>query len=439
MSVAHQRAVLRPWTGPTGATRYARESAERIDRYEPEVRAFTHHDTARLRTVEDDRGGALSGMPVAVKEIIDSADHPTEWGSDRARGRRPARNADVVQRLVDAGATVAGMTTSTPFACGTTTPTRNPHALAHTPGGSSAGSGAAVGAGFVPVALATQTGASTIRPASYCGAYGLKPTHGRYPMGGVHPVAETLDDVGLIAASLQDIDRVDAVLTGGAAPEQPPDLAALRIGWVVLDGGDEAGPAAWHALELARRRLADAGARPLTGAAVDALAAFQSLVPGSTEHMFDVFAAEAARHISPHLTPPHPETDPRLIELVRRAASLTDAQIAEAHELRRRLREAHAGLTGAVDVVATLSTTGPAPVGHARTGSRTMPATPSYLGIPSVSLPVLSVDGLPLGLQLLGADGEDRRLLAAAHTIDSALRGDPFPLSARTDRQGSTS
>lgn len=431
--------MLRPWPGPTAGAGYAEESADRIDRYEPEVRAFTHHDTAPLRTTGDDRGGALAGMPVAVKEIIDSADHPTEWGSDRARGRRPARNADVVQRLVDAGATVVGMTTSTPFACGTTTPTRNPHALGHTPGGSSAGSGAAVGAGFVPIALATQTGASTIRPASYCGAYGFKPTHGRYPMAGVHPVAETLDDVGLIAASLRDIDRVDAVLIGRAAPEPPPRLEELRIGWVVLDGGDEAGPAAWQALDRARRRLADVGAPPLTAAAEDALAAFQSLVPGSTERMFDVFAAEAARHISPHLTPPDPETDPRLIELVEQAGSLTDEQIIAAHALRRRLREAHARLAGAVDVVATLSTVGPAPVGHARTGSRTMPATASYLGIPAVSLPVLSVDGLPMGLQLLGADGEDRGLLAAAHAVDGALRDDPFPLSACTDRQGSTS
>ncbi|MEV8267496.1 amidase [Microbacterium sp. NPDC076911] len=438
-SAVQKRARLRPWRGSSSADDYFAGSVLRLEQFEHEIRAFTHRNERQLResiekAARDSRDGKavapLAGMPVAVKEIIDSADFPTEHGSTLYRERRPTRNATCLQRLVDAGALVLGMTTSTPFACGTTTVTANPHRLEHTPGGSSAGSGAAVGAGFVPVALATQTGASTLRPASYCGAYGYKPSHGRYPMDGVHPLAETLDDVGVIAASVNDIERVDAVIAARTTDRLPaPAPTSVRIGWVRLDAGEEPDPASWAALNRVRRHLTGVGMHGVTPVQSEDLAAFDSLVRGSTDRMFDIFAAESAPILAQYVNRPDPEEDPRLAELVTRARTLDTEDLAAAYELRARLRAAHAQLADSVDVLATLATVNPAPAGHARTGSRTMPATSSFLGLPAMSLPVMHVDGMPLGLQLIGFEDRDEELFALARTIDAAFSGHSVGLS----------
>ncbi|GAA2234994.1 amidase [Herbiconiux moechotypicola] len=403
--------------------------AARLARWEPELRAFTHVDLDRAAVAAaeaDARWAAgtplspIDGMPVAVKEIIDSAEFPTELGSSLFAGRRPEADAEAVARLRAAGAIVIGMTTSTPFACGTTTVTANPHDLARTPGGSSAGSGAAVGAGIVPAALASQTGASTIRPASYCGAVGYKPSHRRLPMGGVHPVAPSLDDVGVIAASVDDLALVAAVLAAGT-PDAPPERRVRpRLGLVRLDSGDEPDPESWAALEVLLARLDETGTATVTRSEHDpGLAAFDAEVAGSTPLVFDLFAAEAAPILAPYVDAarPDPEPDPRIRDLVERGPEQSAKHLATIHALRARLRHRLQALSERYDALVTLSTANVAPLGHTTTGSRTMPATWSFLGAPALSLPLLEVDGLPLGLQLLGFPDRDDELIALARIL----------------------
>src|SRR5207245_1498329 len=155
--------------------------------------------------------GPLHGLPVGVKDVIDTADMPTEYGSPIYKGHRPKADAEVVRRLKRAGAIVLGKTVTTEFAFQHAGATRNPHNLACTPGGSSSGSAAAVADGMVPVALATQTGGSTIRPAAFCGVLGYKPAFDRFPGAGMKPLAPSLDTIGVIAATVDDLARVSAV------------------------------------------------------------------------------------------------------------------------------------------------------------------------------------------------------------------------------------
>src|SRR6059036_4041123 len=186
----------------------------RVREVDGQVQAWTFLDPdyalAQARATDEYRLsgqpiGALHGVPVGLKDIIDTADMPTENGSVLHAGRAPSRDATVVAMLRAAGAVVMGKTVTTEFAGRAPGRTRNPHNPAHTPGGSSSGSAAAVAAGMVPLALGSQTGGSTVRPASYCGVFGLKPTRGLVPRRGMSRVAQTLDTVGLFARSIEDV------------------------------------------------------------------------------------------------------------------------------------------------------------------------------------------------------------------------------------------
>ncbi|MCB0964892.1 MAG: hypothetical protein KDA98_16570, partial [Acidimicrobiales bacterium] len=308
-----------------------------------------------------------------------------------------------------------GMTTTTPFACGTTTATDNPRAPGRTPGGSSAGSGAAVGAGYVPLALASQSQASTLRPASYCGAWGFKPSHGRLPTDGMHLLAELLDDLGLIAASISDLRTGFGVL---AEPRTEPaaDVAELRIGRLRLDDGGLPDAATLAALDGVVERI---GERFPVASGTPELAAVDAVLEGSGTTCFDLFAGQSAATLATYVEAGEP--DPRLREMVDHAAAIGPDGVAGALAERDRLRAWWSTLADHHDVIVTLATTGPAPLGHATTGCRRMPATSSLLGIPALSAPWTTVGGLPLGIQLLGFEGRDEELLAAAAAIDTAL------------------
>lgn len=426
--------ALRPWvgvaTGPATRAAYVEGTRRLLATVEPTLRAFTsvaplEPAAAAAQTAQAGLGsGPLAGMPVAVKEIIDVAGMEVAFGSAVHAGRVPTRDAEAVARLRAAGAEVVGVTTSTPYACGTTTVTANPHRHQATPGGSSAGSGAAVGAGLVPVALATQSQASTIRPASYCGAWGYKPSHGRLPRGGVRLLSDTLDNLGVIAASLADLEATLAVLADDWTPAPVP--GRLRVGVVRLDDGGLPRPESCRALAALVTRLeARSDVRVVRG--TPALAAYDALVAGSGSDCFAIFAGEAAPGLAREVAAG--ETDPRLPEMVEHAARVGTDGLTDALARRRALREAHARLlTTEVDVLLTLATTNPAPDGHDTTGCRRMPATASLLGVPALSAPWLVVDGMPLGVQLLGAEGADERLLAAArHLAPSAPAPAPAP------------
>ena len=217
---------------------------DRIAATEPVVRAWCHLDpadaAARAEAI-DDAGprGLLAGVPVAVKDIIDTADQPTENGTPLDEGRRPRADATVVSRLRAAGALILGKTVTTELACGAANVTRNPHALSRTPGGSSSGSAATVAAGGVPLALGTQTAGSVVRPAAFCGVWGMKPSFGTIPRTGVTRLSRTLDHVGVLAGSAQDVALgIDAIsgddgldqASAGRAPTRLAATLALPLG-----------------------------------------------------------------------------------------------------------------------------------------------------------------------------------------------------------------
>lgn len=403
-----------PWTGELAS--HLAGTVALLDEHEPRLRAFTHLDRDLLAHPPAAPAGPLAGMPLAVKEIIDVAGMPTTYGSRLYTDRVPGHDAESVARLRAAGALVVGMSTTTPFACGTTTVTDNPRAPGHTPGGSSAGSGAAVGAGFVPLALASQSQASTLRPAAYCGAWGFKPSHGRLPRGGMLLLADILDDLGLIAASLDDLRAAYAVLVEPRAAPVSVEGPDLRIGRLRLDDGGLPTPATCAALDGLSDRLA---ARFLVAAGTPELDAVDAALAGSGATCFDLFAGQSADALAGHLAAG--ETDPRLREMVDHAGAIGDGGVAAALAERERLRDRWRPLAEHHDVLLSLSTTNPAPAGHRTTGCRRMPATSSLLGVPALSAPWLAVDGLPQGVQLLGFEGRDEELLAAAAAIDAVL------------------
>lgn len=406
-------AMLRPWVGSTvTASDYLAGTENLLADVEPWLRAFTHVDVERARAEIATAEGPLASMLIAVKEIIDVADLPVGLGSAVFAARTAPLDAEAVARLRAAGAVVLGCTTSTPFACGTTTVTANPHRPDHTPGGSSAGSGAAVGAGLVPVALASQSQASTIRPASYCGAWGFKPTHLRLPRAGMHLLADTLDDLGLIAASHADLAAVFDVLATPRA--RAPRPGPRRLARLRLDDGGLPRPATVAALDNLVGDLCASGVT--VDAGTPELADVDAVLQDSGLTCFDIFAAESAPVLATYLAAG--ELDPRLREMVDHAARIGRPGLAAALERRRDLRAAWAALAEDYDAILTLSTTNPAAAGHESSGCRRMPTTASLLGVPAVSAPWLTVDGLPQGVQLIGFEGRDEELLAVTGELD---------------------
>ena len=229
--------------GAVSAEDYARACLERIDAVEGEIRAFAHldrdHVLAQARALDERRAqgqpiGPLHGVPVAIKDIIDTADYPTELGSPIAAGRRPWHDATVVAKLRAAGAVILGKTVTTEFAYFHPGPTRNPHDPTRTPGGSSSGSAAAVAARMVPLALGSQTNGSVIRPAAFCGAFAVKPSHGLVSRAGVLLLSRALDHVGAFARSLPDLALILDVIAGhdpadpDTRPFAAPDFRAVQ-------------------------------------------------------------------------------------------------------------------------------------------------------------------------------------------------------------------
>lgn len=403
--------LLRPWTGD--AQSYLDGTEELLARHESRIRALTAVDFHAARNEATQALGPLGGMPILVKEIIDVAGQPVTFGSQLFAGRVAERDATAVASLRQAGATVLGMTTTTPFACGTTTVTDNPRQAGHTPGGSSAGSGAAVGAGYVPLALASQSQASTLRPASYCGAWGFKPSHLRFARQGMRLLSDTLDDLGLIAASLADLTNAFDVLanTRSSAPET--DAGPLRVAVLGLDHGGLPRASTRAAFTSFIHGLPPEHILVTTESAL--LREVDNALAGSGYSCFDIFAGESADTLAQYVAAG--ETDPRLAQMVEHAQGIAAGGVHQALVRRDQLRDKWGQLAHEFDVVLSLSTTNPAPKGHASTGCRRMPATSSLLGIPALSAPWLTVDRMPQGVQLLGFDGRDEELLQAARIL----------------------
>jgi Asp-tRNA(Asn)/Glu-tRNA(Gln) amidotransferase A subunit family amidase len=394
--------------------------AARIAEKEADVRAFVHLDLDAARAAVHARGAELAalplhGLPVAVKDIIDTADMPTGYGSPIHAGHRPAADAAVVTMLRRAGAIIPGKTVTTEFAYFTPGPTTNPAAPGRTPGGSSSGSAAAIAAGMVPAALGTQTAGSIVRPASYCGIAGFKPSFKLIPGVGVKPFSWHLDTVGLFAARISDVAAVAARLTGrdldvtDAAP-------APRFALVETHLFAQASPAARAGLHRAAEIAREAGC------VVDVVA-LPSLFEEAWQAQITIMAFEAWHALGFEYDRHGAQLSEKLRAFLAQGQAVTPEVYDSARRLARRARHTLAELTVGADALLTLSAPGVAPVGLAATGDPMFNRLWTLIGSPCLNVPGLTAEGgLPLGIQVVGRFGRDKAALQAAYFLECAIQ-----------------
>jgi Asp-tRNA(Asn)/Glu-tRNA(Gln) amidotransferase A subunit family amidase len=395
---------------------------ERIEARENDVQAWAWLDAdLALRQARALDGmlprSALHGVPVGIKDIFDTADMPTEYGSPIYRGHRPKSDAACVALLRRAGCVILGKTVTTEFAHAHPGKTRNPHNSAHTPGGSSSGSAAGVADYMVPLALGTQTGGSVIRPGAYCGTVASKPSFNSINRAGLKFAAESLDTIGVFARSAEDAALGLQVLSGRAPPEfdRVRELKP-RIGLCRTPRWGDADAATHAAIERVAAQLARAGAR---------VAEFE--LPEGSAELFDehgtIMNYESARALAWEYENHRGEISssllPRLEEGWKHTRDAYDAARRLARDCRRRL----AGRMNDCDFLLTPSAPGEAPATLKSTGDSVFNRVWTLLGVPCVTLPCgPGPHGLPLGVQLVGRSEEDSALLAWAHWAEGALR-----------------
>jgi amidase len=350
--------------------------------------------------------GALSGIPFGVKDIIETKGLATQYGSPIYKGRIGSADAAIVRELRHRGGVMVGKTHTTAFAYRTPGPTRNPRNLAHTPGGSSSGSAAAVAAGMVPFALGTQTRGSVLRPASYCGVTGFKPSYGVLPMEGVLPFAKSLDTLGLFTQTPADMLALWAAL--GYSEGRPEDLT---LG--VPDPPVEVESAMSAAFQTTVSRLRTAG---VTLRSVDISSMLTKLDDAASTVMF----YEGARFHEQRFK----EYGSRLEDMASLVRDGLKISVERYDDARRLIAESKARMTELfkqTPVILVPAATGPAPLGLASTGDPRMNAPWTALGTPALSIPMPVSKELPLGLQLAADNGQDARVIRMAVRLAGLL------------------
>jgi amidase len=394
---------------------------------EAEVQAFAWFDADHaLGTARALHGaarrGPLHGLPFAVKDNIDTADAPTTYGSVIYEGHRPPTDAACVALLKDAGGVMFGKTALAEFANFTPCATRNPRNLAHTPGGSSSGSAAAVAAHCVPFALGTQTAGSVIRPAAYCGVVGYKPSPRLVPRMGVKPNSDTLDEVGVFANSVADAALAASVLAAKPAwrevPAQGLASSGPVFGAVATPQQHLAAPSMLAALERATQVLRAKGARVTE-------VTWPRVFDGLFDAQKTVQVFETARALAAESAYRRQFLSVRLVETIEQGRGMPVEQYTAALQLGRACAAAIESLFGAAEVLLTPSAPGEAPVGLASTGDPVFNRPWQLLGCPMINLPVPPAlahgeTGLPLGLSIVARPGDDARLWAHAAWIEAA-------------------
>ncbi len=417
--------------GDMSAQDYVGACLERIAEADGEIRAFVHLDPdaalEQARVLDERRRsgaslGPLHGIPVGIKDIFDTADYKTEYGSALFAGHQPVRDSTAVARLRAAGAVIIGKTVSTEFAYFTPGPTRNPHDHSRTPGGSSSGSAAAVAASMVPLSIGSQTNGSMIRPAAFCGVYGVKPSHGLISRAGALMLSRHLDHVGVFARSLPDAalalevlaghDPADADTRAVASPDfldlvadEPPTLP--RFAFVRTPVWDQAEPETRAAFEQLARRLGK------QAVAVD--------LPESYIAAWDdqrvIMATDMAHNLNSALERGGDLLSARLRELMAEGRAVPAVRYLKARDNARVYATGIGEIFDEYDAIITPTTAGVAPKGDA-TGNPLFCSLWSLTGLPALSLPLLSGEGgMPLGVQLVGAAGDDARLMRTANWL----------------------
>ena len=398
----------------------------RIAEREPAVQAWEFLDPAQAldaarRIDREGPRGPLAGVPVGVKDIIDTHDMPTAYGSPLYAGHRPARDASCVALVKRLGGLVLGKTVTTEFAYFGPGATRNPHDASRTPGGSSSGSAAAVAAGMVPVAFGTQTAASIIRPASYCGVVGYKPSFGMLDRTGVRPFADSLDTLGALARTVGDAAWLCFALAGRPAPELSADPGGFRIGVCRTHEWDHAAPESRAALETAAARLSAAGARVTEVALPDP---FRDLWRDQKR----IMAVEGARACAPEMAMAPDRLSPPLRELIALGEATTPAELDRSLDRAAAARAAFPAVLDGLDALICPAAMGVAPPGVAATGDPIFSRVWTLLGVPSVAVPgCTGPQGLPVGVQVVGRFRDDARVLAVAGLLERALAGGVLP------------
>ena len=393
---------------------------ERITAREERVGAWQHlnpaHALAQARACDRRPAqGPLHGVPIGIKDLIDTCDMPTGYGSPIYAGYQPAWDAASVALLRAAGAVILGKTVTTEFAMFTPGKTANPHNPAHTPGGSSSGSAAAVADGMVPLALGTQTAGSIIRPASFCGVVGYKPTHGQFAVAGIKALSQTLDTLGGFARSVADLALLRAALVGG--PVQLPELERPpRLGLCRTPQWPHATAATRAALETAGQQLVASGTEVRD---LELPAAFAPLA--AAQETIQIF--EGARCCAYELTRHREQLSAKLLALLAPAQGLTYADYAAALALAATCRRHLEAIFTDYDALLVPSAPGEAPAGLDATGDPLFNRMWTLLHTPAVTVPSQTgPQGLPVGVQLIGPLGMDDRLLAMAAWLHTRLR-----------------
>jgi amidase len=351
----------------------------------------------------------LCGLPVGIKDLIDTAGLTTAYGSPIYRGHVPLADAGCVRALRRAGAVILGKTVTSEFAVYTPGKTRNPRDPSRTPGGSSSGSAAAVADGMVPLALGTQTAGSVIRPASFCGTIGWKPSFGLLPLDGVRPMAPSLDTLGFFVQELADVPLALSALGAPLRKHEPPAKPVLAV--CKTEAWDRAEPTTRAAVEAAAARLELAGAQVRE---VVLGAPFAGLI----ETQIAIMGAEAAVSMRRELEQRPYDLSAKLREFLEAGRAVTPERLRAAHFQADTCRRELEALFKGVDALLTPAAVGEAPSGLESTGDPLFNRIWTLLGNPCVSLPVLQGPaGMPLGLQLVGPRGRDEVLLAAAEYV----------------------
>ena len=399
-------------SGDLSADAAISQSLEAITAQDETIGAFVGR-ADRLRAAS---AGPLRGIAVGIKDIMDTADFPTEMGSPIYRGHRSRGDASVVMMLKQAGASIAGKTTTTAFASTDPTATVNPRNHGHTPGGSSSGSAAAVAAGMIPLALDTQTGGSVIRPASFCGVAAIKPSYRLLPTVGVKCYSWTLDTVGLFAAGVRDVGHGLAAMTGRAELLPQASVPTPRIGIVTQDFAGAPEPESVEALRIAARAAEQAGASVRTLEMPDIVAEAWRIHPVVQEF-------EAHQALAWEYRENYDAMAPNLRGRLDESKGGTAAEYDEAMRIASRARHALAKLFDDIDVLLTISAPGAAPKGLGSTGDARYNRLWTLMGVPCVNVPAyVAHGGLPVGVQVIARYGADVEALAAARFVEEALK-----------------
>jgi Asp-tRNA(Asn)/Glu-tRNA(Gln) amidotransferase A subunit family amidase len=422
--------------GAISSEDYTRACLDRISALEPKVQAFAHLDPENALTQARERDewrksgrpiGPLHGVPVGIKDIVDTSDYPTECGSPALSGRRPRNDATVVARLRSAGAVIIGKTVTTEFAYFHPGKTRNPHDPERTPGGSSSGSAAAVAAEMVPLALGSQTNGSIIRPGAFCGVFAMKPTHGLVPRTGVLPLSRTLDHVGPFARSIEDIALALDVIAGHDAedPDTRP-IAARNFRQTAAE--DFPLPPRFAFVPTPVWNKADAETHEAFEGLVEELgeACFKFELPDRYAAAWDaqrvIMATEMAHNLGAIVDKGGETISKAMRDLIADGRKFTATQylaaVAGAEPLRRGLNQL---FEQECTAIITPAAPGAAPKGTA-TGIPAFCTLWTYVGLPAITVPLMTGEGgMPVGVQLIGPSGDDARLLRTARALVKQL------------------